>query len=68
LRGEQTIEPVEAEGSAAAKEIGDMGGLKSCLAREEGAIHTAAIDPPKELLAEALLQLSEVHCGKLASR
>ena len=68
LRGEKTIETAEAEGAAAAKEIGDMRGLESCLAGEESSIHTASIDPPEEFQAETLLQLGEVHCGKLASR
>jgi hypothetical protein len=68
LRGEKTIETAEAEGAAAAKKIGNMGRLKSGLAGEESSIHTASIDPPEEFPAEALLQLGEVHCGKLASR
>ena len=68
LSGEKTIESVEAEGASPTKKIGDMRGLKSCLAGEESSIHTASIDPPKEFQAETLLQLGEVHCGKLASR
>jgi hypothetical protein len=65
LRGEKAIEAAETERSAAAQKIGDVRGLKSCLTREESSIHTASIDPPKKFLAEALLQLGEVHCGKM---
>jgi len=68
LSGEQSIETAEAEGASAAKKIGNMGGSKSSLTGEESSIHTASIDPPKEFQAETLLQLGEVHCGKLASR
>jgi hypothetical protein len=68
LCGEKTIETIDAESAAAAQEIGDMRGLKSGLAGEESSIHTASIDPPEEFQTETLLQLSEVHCGKLASR
>ena len=66
LGGEKAIEPIETEGSATAQEIGDVRGLKSCLACEESSIHTASIDPPKDFLAEALLQLGKVHCGNAA--
>ena len=68
LGGEKTIESAQAESAAAAKKIRDMRGLESGLAGEESSIHTASIDPPKEFQAETLLQLGEVHCGKLASR
>jgi hypothetical protein len=64
LGGEKAIESTEAEGAAAAKEIGDMRGLETCLAGKESSIHTASIDPPEEFQAETLLQLGEVHCGK----
>ena len=46
LGGKKTIETAEAEGTAAAQEVGDMGGLKASLARENSSIHTASIDPP----------------------
>jgi hypothetical protein len=68
LGGEKTIESAEAEGAAAAKEIGDMRGLESGLAGEESSIHTASIDPPEEFQAETLLQLGEVHCGNTVIR
>lgn len=64
LGGEKTIESVEAQRTAPAKKIGNMGRLKSGLAGEESSIHTASIDPPEEFPAEALLQLGEIHCGK----
>jgi hypothetical protein len=68
LGGEETIESAETESAAPAKKIRNMGRLESCLAGEESSIHTASIDPPEEFPAEALLQLGEIHCGKLASR
>lgn len=68
LRGEKAIEPAEAEGAAAAQEVGDMRGLEAGLPGEDCPIYAAAIDPPEDFQAEPLLQLGEVHCGKLASR
>lgn len=68
LSAEKTIEAAETEGAAPAKEVGNMRRLESGLAGEESSIQTASIDPPEEFPAEALLQLGEVHCGKLASR
>ena len=67
LGGEQPVQTAEAEGAAAAEEVGDMRGLESCLAREQRPIQTAAIHPAEEFHAESILQLGEVHCGKLAS-
>ena len=68
LCGEKTIETTKAEGTPAPQEVGDMRGLKTSLASENSSIHTASIDPPEKFHAETLLQLGEVHCGKLASR
>lgn len=68
LRGEQTVERIEAEGSAPAQEVGYVGRLKTGLTGEDGSVHTASIDPPEEFQTEALMQLGKIHCGKLASR
>ncbi len=66
LSGEQAIQCAEAEGAAPAQKVGDVRGLKAGLPGQERAVKTAAVDPAKEFHPETLLQLREIHCGKLA--
>lgn len=61
LRGENAIERGEAESALAADEVGEMGGAETGLAGEQGAGELTAIDAARDLNAQLLVKLREIH-------